>query len=120
VGFIIPVIGLLFMSLVWTVPEKLNFEKNQKYLVEIYQSSKHSDNSKLSYVGNRLFSISFYTQGQAEHININASSVAELSNNSVEDYLIMQKNNIPKLPSELLKHFEVIAKYRKYALLKER
>ncbi|NOR79883.1 MAG: phospholipid carrier-dependent glycosyltransferase [Methyloprofundus sp.] len=119
-GLIIPVVGLLFMSLVWTVPEKLNFEKSQKYLVEIYQHSKHSDNSQLSYVGDRLFSIDFHTQGQAGRIKITASSIDKLSNNSVEDYLILEKNNIPKLPSELLKHFEVIAKYRKYALLKER
>jgi len=119
-GLIIPVVGLLFMGLVWTVPEKLNFEKNQKYLVEIYQNSKHSDNSKLSYVGNRLFSISFYTQGQAEHINITASSIVELSNNSVEDYLIMQKKFFPYLPSELFKNFELVAEYRKYALFRER
>lgn len=119
-GFIIPIIGLLFMGLVSTAPEKLNFEKNQKYLVEIFQQNKHSNNSQLSYEGSRLFSIDFHTQGQAKRININANTLAELSNNSVEDFLIVQKSNIPKQPAALLESFEVIAEYRKYALLKEK
>ena len=119
-GLIIPVAGLLFMGFVWTVPEKLNFEKNQKYLVEIYQHTKHSDNSQLSYEGERLFSIDFHTQGQAERININADTLAELNNNSVEDYLIIQKKYIPKQPNNILANFKLVTVYRKYALLKER
>lgn len=116
-GLIIPVVGLFFMGLVWAAPEKLNFEKNQKYLVEIYQNSTGSDNSQLSYSGDRLFSIDFHTQGQAQRININASSITKLNHNLVEDYLIMEKNHISR---QLLKNFELIAEYRQYALLKEK
>ncbi|OQK16770.1 hypothetical protein AU255_02355 [Methyloprofundus sedimenti] len=119
-GLIIPVAGLLFMGLVWTAPEKLNFEKNQKYLVEIFKNSRQSDKSQLSYAGERLFSIDFHTQGRAGRIKIDELSLTALQTNSVEDYIIVETNNIPRLPSSLLQNFELIAEYRKYALLKEK
>ncbi len=120
-GLIIPVVGLFFMGLVWVTPEKLKFEKNQKYLVNIYQQSKHSDQSQLSYSANkRLFSIDFHTQGQANHILINRHSTTKLSNNQVEDYLIMKKSKLSIHKDGLLKNFAVIAEYRKYVLIKEK
>ncbi|WP_428355616.1 ArnT family glycosyltransferase [Methyloprofundus sp.] len=119
-GFIIPVVGLVFMGLAWTMPEKLKFEKNQKHLVEIFLNTRQADNSQLSYAGRRLFSIDFHTQGHAKRITINVQSIAALTNNSIEDYLIVKKKNIPKLPDSVLENFELITKYRKYALLKEK
>lgn len=119
-GFIIPIAGLVFMSLEWTMPEKLKFEKNQKHLVEIYQNDSQADNRQLSYGGGRLFSIDFYTQGQAKRIGLDADSINTLSNNSVEDYLIIKKYHLNRLLGEYFKNFVVLAEYRKYALLKER
>lgn len=119
-GLIIPVVGLVFMGLLWTVPEKLNFEKNQKYLVEVFQSSRQSGNSQLSYEGERLFSIDFHTQGQAKRIDLDAKSINALGNNSIEDYLIIEKHHLNRLPAEHFKNFEQLAEYRKYALLRER
>ena len=116
---IIPVMGILFMSILWTAPEKLSFEKNQQYLVEVYQHSRRSEESRLAYVGERLFSIDFYTQGQSEHLDLHSESYKHLIQNTTEDYLITPKNLIPHLPKEMLKHFEVFSEYRKYALLKE-
>lgn len=119
-GFIIPIAGLVFMSLEWTMPEKLKFEKNQKYLVEIYQNDSQTDNRQLSYAGERLFSIDFHTQGQAKRIGLDEDSINALSNNTVEDYLIIEKKHLKRLPSSYLKSFTVLAEYRKYALLKEK
>lgn len=119
-GLIIPVVGLIFMAIVWITPEKLTFEKNQQYLVAVFQNTRQSENSQLSYEGERLFSIDFHTQGQAQQIQIDANVIDTLLNNSVEDYLIVQKNNLPKLPDNALKNFELISEYRKYALLREK
>lgn len=119
-GLIIPLVGLVFMALVWTVPDKLNFEKNQKHLVEIFLNTRQSENSQLSYEGERLFSIDFHTQGQAKRIGLDADSINALSNNSIEDYLIIEKYHLNRLPDEHFKNFAIIAEYRKYALLKER
>ncbi len=119
-GFIIPVVGLLFMVLVWTVPEKLKFEKSQKHLVEIFQNDRQSDSSQLSYEGDRLFSIDFHTQGKANRIGLEASSINALSNNQIEDYLMIEKHHLNRLPSEHFKNFAVLAEYRKHALLKEK
>ena len=119
-GLIIPIAGLVFMALVWTAPNKLNFEKNQKYLVEIYQNTRQSEKSQLSYAGERLFSINFHTQGQAKRITLAVSSINALSNNSIEDYLIIEKDHLNRLPAEHFKNFEIVEEYRKHALLKEK
>ena len=117
-GAILPTVAILFLALLWTSPEKLNFEKNQQYLVDIYQQSKSSDNSQLFYTGERLFSIDFHTQGQAERIDLQ-SSWSKISDNASQDYLIIPQDWLQHLPNEKLKQFSVLAKYRKYALLQE-
>lgn len=118
-GLIIPVAGLFFMGFVWSVPEKLRFEKNQGYLVEWYHRDRDPANSQLSYHGERLFSIGFHTQGHAQRILIDNPALDKLARNSVEDYLIIQKGIIPELPKIFLINFKIIAEYRKYILLKE-
>jgi len=105
------------LSIFWFAPEKLDFEKNQKYLVEVYQHDKLSTQSTLSYVGERLYSIEFYTQGKAKHIVLNAPTLVKLGSNTVEDYLIIPKYSVSK---QLLNAFKIVQTYRKYALLKER
>jgi len=114
---IIPCVGIVFLSIFWFAPEKLDFEKNQKYLVEVYQHDKLSTQSTLSYVGERLYSIEFYTQGKAKHIVLNAPTLVKLGSNTVEDYLIIPKYSVSK---QLLNAFKIVQTYRKYALLKER
>ncbi len=117
-GLIIPAVGILFMALVWAAPEKLNFEKNQQYLVDIYKKSKPSEDSQLFYAGSRLFSIDFHTQGKAEQIDIK-TAWPKMTNNATQDYLIMPKSWLANLSNEQRAQFSVLAEYRKYALLQE-
>lgn len=117
-GIIIPVVGILFMALFWVAPEKLNFEKNQQYLVDIYKQSKLSEDSQLFYAGPRLFSIAFHTQGKAEQIDIN-TSWSKMTQNATHDYLIIPISWLTNLSNEQRVQFPVIAEYRKYALLQE-
>ena len=117
-GIIIPVVGILFMALLWAAPDKLTFEKNQQYLVDFYKQSKTSEDSQLFYTGSRLFSIDFHTQGKAEQIDIK-TAWSKMTNNATLDYLIIPKSWLATLSSEQRKQFPIIAKYRKYALLQE-
>ena len=119
-NFIIPVVAIIFLGILYSAPESLSFEKNQQPLVEIYQNTSKSSQSQLHYIGRRLYSIDFHTQGTAKRITHNALNLAYLHNNQTDDYIIMPKNQFRSLSKELQNACDKVATYRKYILLKER
>jgi len=116
----IPVIGLIFLGILRAAPDTFNFEKNQKPLVDFYQQSRSSDNSRLVYVGRRVYSIDFHTQGKAKRTDVNQLTLLWLQANTVEDYMIVPKSKLPSLPKGVLQACDTIKTYRNYVLLKER
>ncbi len=116
----IPVLGLIFLGILRGAPDTFNFEKNQKPLVDAYQQSRSSESSRLAYVGRRIYSIDFHTQGKAKRTAPQKLTMAWLQSNPVEDYMIVPKSNLQSLPEGVLQACDTIKTYRNYVLLKER
>jgi len=116
----IPALGLVFLSILWVSPDTFNFEKNQKPLVDGYQQSRSSEESRLAYVGRRIYSVDFHTQGQAKRTEANQLTLSWLQGNTVEDYMIVPKSKLQSLPEGTLQACDIIKSYRNYVLLKER
>jgi 4-amino-4-deoxy-L-arabinose transferase-like glycosyltransferase len=116
----IPVLGLVFLGILCGAPDTFKFEKNQKPLVEIYQQSRSSDNSRLAYVGRRIYSVDFHTQGKAKRMHAKHLTLAWLQSNTVEDYMIVPKSKFLSLPKDTQQACDIIKTYRNYILLKER
>lgn len=117
---LIPIVGLIFLTILIGSPDTFNFEKNQKPLVNAYQQSRSSENSRLVYVGRRIYSIDFHTQGKAKRTEAKQITLTWLQSNAVEDYIIVQKSKLPSLPKGVLQACDTIKTYRNYVLLKER
>lgn len=116
----IPVLGLVFLSILWVSPDTFNFEKNQKPLVEAYQQSRRSESSRLAYVGRRIYSVDFHTQGKAKRTKAKQLTLTWLQSNELEDYMIVPKSKLQSLPDGVLQACDTIKTYRNYVLLKER
>jgi len=117
---IIPVVGLVFLGILRGAPDTFKFEKNQKPLVELYQQSRDSEASRLFYLGRRIYSIDFHTQGTAQRLAKDKLTLVKLSNNAANDFIIVPKSDLNSLPEGVLKACDSIQSYRNYVLLKER
>jgi hypothetical protein len=113
-GFITPLAALVFLLI---DPADLNFEKNQQFLVNLYETSRVSEQSNLYYLNERLFSVDFYTQGKAKQLQLGNQQFNDLLNNDREDFFIVQNQHFMALKPEIQQYFNTIGKYRKYILI---
>ncbi len=116
-GYMTPILAL---TVFLVNPARLSFEKNQKYLVGLYQEQRSSEQSNLYYANERLFSVDFYTRGKAKRITLNPESLNALQANHKEDFLISKQEYIDRLPQSAWQNFFIVDKYRHYLLLRER
>ena len=115
-GCITPLAALVFTCI---DPAKLTFEKNQKYLVNLYKTTRKSEQSSLYYLNERLFSVDFYTQGKAKQRVLSNNQMNDLLMNGKEDFVIMQDELMTAFAPEIRQNFKPVGKYRNYLLLKE-
>lgn len=116
----IPLIGLIFLGILRVSPDTFKFEKNQKPMVDVYQQSRSSENSRLAYIGRRIYSVDFHTQGKAKRTEAKLLTLDWLQSNTFEDYMILPKSQLQSLPKGVLQACDIIKTYRNYVLLKER
>ena len=82
--------------------------KSGKQMIQVWKNEQSDQSSQLHYFSNkRLFSLEFYSLGRATQIKSEEAIQAIINNESV-DYLLINKDDLEKLPTNLLQHFTPI------------
>ena len=85
-----------------------NIDKSGKNLVSQWQSLQSTHPGALHYLASkRLFSIEFYSNGQATLLN-NSEDVTRLLHNQIPDYLIAEAEMFERLPTSIQNRFIIV------------
>jgi hypothetical protein len=116
-GFAAP-IALLIMTLVYTDDQQILLKSSQRDSADFYMQTRPAAASGLYYFRRRYYSGEFYSDGKAQVASL--ADIGQLLNNAEIDYLVVQDDDLKKIPAAQRTHFDVRTHLGKFVVLEER